>query len=168
MIIKIGQLQAVINSGGNNPSIRLGVENAKNKYAPLLDEPLDFCNIRKIAEEEWFETLEFLNLTNLFYNEQYGLFKKDGDITPISQKHVSIINDAYSQFFNSYPYCKAVKYAMVGIDGRLKKAILTKEDTMACHIKWLHFWINYAINFCSQPVITNLEFLEIEKTGCLQ
>ncbi|GEM_PF-1359924 len=163
MIIKIGQLQTVINSNENNSSIILGVENAKNKYAPLLGEPLDFCNTRKITEQEWFDTLEFLNLTDLFYNEECGLFKKDGDITPISNKHVAHINDAYNRFFNSYPHCKAVKYAMVGIDGRLKKAIPAKEDTMACHIKWLHFWVNYAINFCSQPVITNVEFLEMEK-----
>lgn len=167
MIIKIGQLKTVINPAEKNTSIRLGVENAKNKYAPLLGEPLDFCNIRKISEEEWFETLEFLNLTNLFYDEQYGLFKKDGDITPLNQKHLAIINDVYNKFFHSYPHCKAVKYTMVGVDGRLKEAIPAKEDIMACHIKWLHFWINYAISFCAQPVISNVEFLEMEKTVSL-
>lgn len=168
MIIKIGQLQTAITTAENMNTIRLGVENAMNKYAPLLGEALDFHNVRQIGDEQWFETLEILNLMELFYHEKDGLFTTDGDISPLNSRHFDCISQAHDNFFENHPTCKEMKYAMVGIDGRLSRGLPVKEDLVAGHIRWLRFWIRYAIHFCSKPVIANVEFVEMERIAAIK
>lgn len=161
MTIKIGQLQTFINVGSQDGAIKFGVENTINKYAPFLGETLDFHNSRKVANESWFEAVERLHLTELFYNEQTGLFKNDRDITPLTKEHLSTINHAYDLYFETYPECKPTTYSAIGIDGRLSKALPTRENYIAADIMWLRFWANYAGHYCSKPVISNVEYLYV-------
>lgn len=161
MTIKIGQLQTFISTNSQDSVIKFGVENTVNKYAPFLGGTMDFHNSRKVVNENWFEAVERLHLTELFYNEETGLFKNDRDITPLTKGHLSVINNAYDLYFETYPDCKPRYHTTIGIDGRLSKALPTKEDYIAADIMWLHFWANYAGRYCSKPVISNVEYLYV-------
>ncbi len=163
MIIKIGQLSTAIITVENRPVIRLGVESTINKYAPLLGEPLDFHNVRKIQEEQWLEALAVLQLTDLFYDEKSGLFRKDGDISPLFREHLDQVNHAYEVFSGAYKQYLNTNIASVGVDGKLTQLIPAAEYYIGGHLKWMRFWMDYAIKFCSKPVIANVEYMEVGK-----
>lgn len=161
MTIKIGQLQTFIAADSRENAIKFGVEHTINKYAPFLGETTDFHNCRKVVNENWFEAIERLHLTELFYNEETGLFKNDRDITPLTKEHLSTINYAYDLYFATYPDCKPGNHTAIGIDGRLRNVMPSKEDHIAADIMWLRFWANYASHYCSKPVISNVEYLYV-------
>lgn len=161
MTIKIGQLQTFITAGASEGNIRFGVENTINKYAPLLGETMDFHNTRKVVIESWFEAIDRLHLSELFYNEQNGLFKNDRDITPLTDEHLTIINNAYDFYFETYTACKPGNHSAIGTDGRLLTITPTKEDQIAADIMWLRFWANYARHYFSKPVISNVDYLYV-------
>lgn len=161
MTIKIGQLQTFITAGSKDGSIKFGIENTVNKYAPFLGDSLDFHNTRKVVSEYWYDAVEALQLTELFYNEENGLFKSDSDITPLTREHLSTINTAYNLYFTTYPDCKPGKHTTIGSDGRLCRLTPSKQDIIAGDIMWLRFWINYATRYCSKPVISNVEYLYV-------
>lgn len=161
MTIKIGQLQTFIASGPKDYCIKFGVENTVNKYAPLLGDTLDFHNTRKVVSDYWFDAVDALNLNELFYNDETGLFKTDSNITPLTKKHLAIVNNAYHLYFESNPKCKPGMHTVIGTDGRLNNVKLTKQDYIGGDIMWLSFWINYAISYFSKPVIANVEYLYV-------
>lgn len=164
MKIKIGQLHSFIVTRKHGAVILFGVESTRCSCTTGEKDFPFITNTREIKDEQWFNTLTTLYLTDLFYHEKTGLFRKDADISPLYSEHLMLINNAHDLFFDVYGELIKTEPARVGADGILVQNSHTPEAYMAGEIKWLRFWMHYAVNFCSQPVIANTESIEIGKT----
>lgn len=163
MIIKIGQLETFITLDKKEPCISFGVKEISNPLAAEKGEHACLRNRREIKSELWWEAMEGIQLTDLFYNEENGLFKNDADISPLTQKHLRIMNRAYDFFMLNNEYDKKqMSDSIINNEWTLKRAEPSKEESIKGHISWLNFWMNYAYTYCSKPVIANVNFKSLD------
>lgn len=164
MKIKIGQLQSFIVSNEQVSVIKLRVEKTGCMKQIPGEGFSDLTNCREIEDENWYNSLTVLHLMDMFYHEKEGLFKKDADISPLSSEHLLLVNHAHDLFFDTYKErSKEMPPPIVGMDGRLMQASPNTNKDIAGLIKWMRFWMTYALKYCSKPVIANTEYIELGK-----
>jgi hypothetical protein len=110
----------------------------KNYDAPAFGEVLsDFKNERHPSYTAWNQTLTQTRLGS--WLEEFGLMSgKDGVPKPITKKHVSDVNNAYTSYTSENPEITPC------FDLNDKEAYLAR-------LVWLKYWINWSYENCANP-----------------
>ena len=112
----------------------------EDSYAPAFaeDAATHTTNCRKPKYSEWTSFLRRTGLYDLFMNEDDGLMRKHPGIETLTEKHYTRINEAYLIF-------SAIE------DTSDANAV----DADFVRLKWLRFWVRWALDNCQNPSIYN-------------
>lgn len=110
----------------------------KNDDAPAFGEVLsDYKNERHPSYTAWNQTLRAVGLSS--WLEEFGLMSgKDGVPKPITKKHVSDVNNAYTSYTSENPEITPC------FD-------LSDKEAYLARLVWLKYWINWAYENCANP-----------------
>ena len=102
----------------------------------------------------------------MFYGTEYGskeLVRDDGLIinhpgcVPLTEQHRKEINDAVLRWKAKYPNAEPT-YGQIPPEGALGFSVdkeNPEENAYMCRLVWLHYWVNWALDNCKQPVFAN-------------
>ena len=144
------------------PHISLDAKMFKHDDAPAFGEPTDNESQRWPSYTSWSDFCRFSGLYDLFYgkNEARELTRDDALLhehpgcIPLTEKQRREVNEAYEAFKKKYPNAKPT-YGDIpkgSFDGDPNNP---EENGQMCRLVWLHYWVNWALDNCKQPVFAN-------------
>lgn len=160
--LRIGELEIDFNTDKDCPRIYCSAKGVAHDCAPAYGEPTDKENQRWPSYSSWSEFCRFVGLYDLFYGKNIDrettrddalLYEHPGCI-PLTEKHRLEVNSAYEAFKAKYPSATPT-YGEPQDDMLSYDEENPVENGQMCRLVWLHYWINWALDNCEQPVFQN-------------
>ena len=107
-----------------------------------------------------------VGLFSLFYGKNCSgelirddaLLRNHPGCVPLTERHRKEINEALANFKKVYPNAIAT-YGRPAPEGKMVGFWHDKENPVEngwlCRLVWLHYWVNWALDNCKQPVFAN-------------
>ena len=144
--IVIGEMETENDLMYNTIQITAKLHRLEN--APAFGEPTDCENQRWPSYTAWSDFCDFVGLRRLFYDDDMGLFRPHPGAAPL---HVGIkkqIDKAYDDFMEKYP-------GTTPAFNHENDPDFPDEKYQLCRLEWLKFWVDWALENCKNPIITN-------------
>ncbi len=122
--------------------MEINVRDEKFKDAPADGVPTDHTNKRWPSYAGWEDFCDAVNLRDLFYNEDEGLIAEHPGVKPLTMKHYHAIDEAYNTYAATVPPTVNIHQA-------------TQMPYNVNRLKWLKFWVDWALTNCEKPVFYN-------------
>jgi hypothetical protein len=152
----IGELDRIIEGEGLDIRIVITAKGEEHKDAPAFGEPTDHSNSRWPSYSSWAESMRFVGLYNLMFNEETGLIRNRPGNVYLTQEHKKIVDRAYASFYRKYPNCKAGYSPKINIkEGIFQDPEWPKENVYATRIEWLKYWVDWSLENCEHPIFCN-------------
>jgi len=145
--LTIGELKVFYHQDEDEPRVELSTRISHHDEAPAFGEVSDYTNGRYPSYSVWRDFAESVGLLSLFYGKEErddALLANHPGCVPLTERHRREINEAFVDFKLKYPDAVATYE---------NKNIL--ENGLLCRLVWLHYWVNWALDNCKQPVFVN-------------
>lgn len=145
--LTIGELKVSYYQDEDEPRVELSAESSRHDEAPAFGEISDYTNGRYPSYSAWYDFTRSAGLFSLFYGkeERYdALLANHPGCVPLTEQHRREVNKALVDFKLKYPDAIATYK---------DKSIL--ENGLLCRLVWFHYWVNWALDNCKQPVFEN-------------
>lgn len=137
--------------------ISLTAKSESRDDAPAYGEPTDNSNSRWPSYTSWHNSMEFVGLKDLFFDEdsEYSLLTQHPGCVPLNKHHKKVIDRAYEDFMEKYPDVVA------GYSPKTKDNIMAEdpdwpeENGALVRLEWLKYWVDWALKNCEKPVFAN-------------
>ena len=150
--LKIGQLEKVVDEDYHYDSAK----SFRLENAPAFGEPTDYTNSRWPSYSAWHNFSRFVDLEDLFYNKDTGLIRKHPGCVVLTQEHKKEIDEAYQKFYQKYPDCRPGYSPNINESkGIYEDKSWPEENSYAVRLEWLKFWVDWALENCSESVFYN-------------
>lgn len=129
--------------------VRVSVKRIELDNAPIFenDEMTGNGNSRHPGYVQWSTALEHAGILDLFFNDDTGLMRKHPGCFPIVKSDVDAVKSALEQYKKLYPDATP-RFGTWENPGKAEDAVLAR-------LEWLVFWMDWAVNNCERPAITN-------------
>lgn len=159
--LNIGELKIRYDNDEDCPTIDCDAETFMHDNAPAFGEPTDKTSSRWPSYTAWANFSRFTGLYDLFYgkNEQKettrddALLRSHPGCVPLTEKHRREVNAAYEGFKIKYPNAIPTYGTPKNVFEGDKNN--PEENYQMTRLVWLHYWVNWALDNCKQPVFTN-------------
>ena len=165
--LKIGELVVNYSQDKDDPRCYLSANSFHHNDAPAFGEPTDGTSVRWPSYTSWRIFCRMAGLHAMFYGTEYGsdeLVRDDALIVshpgcvPLTERHRKDINDAMLRWKSKYPDA-APTYGKPAPEGKFlgfwHDEENPEENAYMCRLVWLHYWVNWALDNCKQPVFVN-------------
>lgn len=157
--LRIGQLKTMWHvDDGRESRIRNEAAVANSSDAPRFGEPTDGSNERWPSYTIWKKFSDFVELNEFFYNKVTGVLRHHPGCVPLCIEHKTIVDKAYANFKEKYPDA-------VGGYSTINKGkpfyeweedpTWPIENEYLARLEWLKFWMDWALENCTEPVFEN-------------
>lgn len=167
--LRIGVLEIEYANDEDEPKINLSARGESHPDAPAFGEPTDNENQRRPSYSSWSNFAMYAGLYELFFgvNEKEEQTRDDALIqehpgcVPLTERHRREINAALTAWKEKYPnatptYGKPVPDNLNATDKiRWVDSDNPRENWEMTRLVWLHYWVNWALDNCKQPVFEN-------------
>lgn len=126
-------------------------ETIKLENAPAFGEYGDYTNERYTHNSLWLKFSEFVNIKDMFYNENEKLVGKEIGYLKLTHSFLEELRKRIKVFKGKYPDAEAT-YGDNNLRS-LNDFSTPVENLFLCRLVWLEFWINYAIENSENPAI---------------
>lgn len=123
----------------------LDVEGQEHPEAPNYpnDECSQKCNFRCPSYTTWHKVVRELDIEELFYDKEEGLFREHPGVVGLTKEHLEVITEAVKAYKVKYPDAKPAMGT-------------TDEDSILLRGIWLEWWVRYSItNYGELAAIAN-------------
>lgn len=141
--LKIGQ--AITYTDPETGVERIDCEKVFMEDAPAFGEVTDHTNVRMPSYSAWEDLAIASGLYDFFFDPGYGLLNTPDGVTVLSIVHKTAIDLACADYAQKHPTLFSVK----------NEASLSVEDYHFERLRWLKFWIDWALKNCSSAVFVN-------------
>ena len=124
-------------------AVWIDVEPKRLEEAPAFGEPTDYTNSRWPSYTAWSRFCSATDLNELFYVEYDGLFSSHPGVKLLTKEHKQVIDEAYEKYKKKHPEA---------VPGDWKE---TDAEGWFGRLTWLKFWVDWALENCTVPVIRN-------------
>ena len=165
--LRIGELQIEYIQEDDEPRIDVSAKGFHHDDAPSFGEPTDGESQCWPSYSSWHEFCEFVGLYSLFYgtNQRRGerirddyLIQEHPGCVPLTERHRKEINKALGDFKEAHPNATPT-YGKPCPEGENPLMWEDKdnpnENAWMVRLVWLHYWVNWALDNCKQPVFQN-------------
>ncbi len=157
--LKIGQLKTCWHiDDGRESRIKLEAEHASSPDAPAYGELTDNSNQRWPSYTVWAKFSRFVDLYEFFYDKSVGVLREHPGCVPLCIEHKTIVDKAYAKFKEKYPNAVA-GYSSINEGKSLFEweddPNWPEENEYLVRLEWLKFWIDWALENCTEPVFEN-------------
>ena len=165
--LRIGELQVSYENDESEPRIALTARPESHDDAPAFGEPTDHSNQRWPSYTAWAEFARDFGLYSLFYGTEVGgkyqvrddaLIAQHPGCVPLTERHRREINAALGAFKERHPDATP-KFGRPPPEGvhpfMWEDPDNPEENGKMTRIVWLAYWVNWALDNCSQPVFEN-------------
>jgi hypothetical protein len=166
--LTIGELKVRYDQDNDCPEISLTAKGFCHDEAPAFGEISDYTSSRYPSYSAWSDFSMSVGLASLFYgkdnNGRGELIRDDALLVnhpgcvPLTEQHRKEVNEALANFKKVYPNAIAT-YGRPAPEGKSAAFWDDKENPVEngwlCRLVWLHYWVNWALDNCSQPVFEN-------------
>lgn len=118
-------------------------ESERHANAPAFEEFTDYTNERWSSYTAWYNFCESVGLTHVMYNSSGNMRGNHPGAFPINKEFKQEIDAAMERLVSKYPKARATYDTG------------TDEDGAMCHLTWLQYWTNWALENCESPVFVN-------------
>lgn len=134
--LEIGDLEVHYCNNIKKPRVELHAEKVEIDLS-LLDETLEPYRLERSVGNycfapyaQWHGFCDHVGLSGLFFDKERedNLLVEHSGCVPLTEKHRSEINEAFEKRNKGHPII---------------------------HLVWLHYWVNWALDNCKQPVFVN-------------
>lgn len=143
--LKIGQ--AVTRFDSERGRERIDCEKVYLSDAPAFGEITDHTNIRLPSYSSWEDFAKEVGLYEFFYDRDQGLLNGSDGVSPLTGTHKDAINQACASYLERHPSVFSGK----------SKDSLSEEDFHFERLRWLKFWIEWALESCDEPIFVNYQ-----------
>lgn len=165
--LRIGELVVEYYQDEDEPRISVGAKGFSHHAAPAFGEPTDHESERWPSYSTWSDFAEGAGLYTMFFGKYRGssqLVRDDALLVshpgcvPLTEAHRREVNAALAAWKIKYPNAVPTfgrpapdgEDAMLWVDDENPK-----ENGQMTRLVWLHYWVNWALDNCKQPVFEN-------------
>lgn len=162
--LRIGELEITYCNDESEPRIDLDARGEWHENAPSYGEPTDKENQRWPSYSGWNNFCKYFGLSELFYGKnERGEWSRDDALisehpgcVPLTERHRREINATLEAHKIKYPNAIPT-YGKPAPFGKMTWEDLDNppENYQLCRLIWLHYWVNWALDNCKQPVFYN-------------
>ena len=124
-------------------------EVASNPSAPAFGEPTDYKSARCPSYSMWEDFVEYVGLKSLFFGKEVGQSEvtrgdhliREESVVPLTEQHRLEVNAAFEAYQAKHP----------GANPTFEVGSTESNRHMA-RLVWLHYWVNWALDNCKNPV----------------
>lgn len=153
--LTIGEMNIEYNNDDDCPQVRPRAMGEGHEGAPSFGEPTDCTNSRWPSYGSWSDSMTFIGLEGMFYdtkNRDDSILQDHPGCIPLTQKHRKEVNAAMVEYKIKYPNAIPTYGNPKGWD---EDPDNPDENSYMTRLVWLHYWINWAMDNCKQPVFEN-------------
>lgn len=143
--LKIGQ--AVTRFDSEIGRERVDCEKVFLSDAPAFGEITDHSNVRLPSYSSWEIFAEEVGLYDFFYDREQGLLNGWEGVVPLTGAHKAAIDHACVAYLERHPAVFSVK----------TEDSLGEEDFHFGRLRWLKFWVEWALESCDTPIFLNCQ-----------
>lgn len=165
--LRIGELVVMYHQDEDEPRIELVAEGVRHDAAPAFGEPTDHENQRWPSYSSWADFARDAGIHSLFFGkDQDGskwvrnddLLSQHPGCVPLTERHRREVNDALAEWKRKYPDATPT-YGKPAPEGTHPLMWADpdnpEENGKMVRLVWLHYWVNWALDNCKQPVFQN-------------
>lgn len=125
----------------------LSANGFSHETAPAYGDPTDHTSSRWPSYSAWADFCRFSGLHDLFFGKSTrddSILQSHSGCIPLTEKHRKEKNSAFEAYKIKYPNSMPI----MGDEQ-------SEENYQLCRLTWLHYWVNWALDNCKQPVFEN-------------
>ena len=165
--LRIGELVVEYVQDEEYPEISLTAKGFYHDDAPSFGEPTDGESQRWPSYSTWSDFTKDAGLYAMFFGTEFGskqlvrddaLLRNHPGCVPLTEAHRRDVNTALAAWKIKYPNATPTfgKSAPEGEDSMFwVDESNPDENGKMTRLIWLHYWVNWALDNCKQPVFQN-------------
>jgi|TARA_R110000851_G_scaffold305841_1_gene464003 hypothetical protein len=165
--LKIGDLVVDYDQDEDYPNVSLTAKGFAHDGAPAFGEPTDHTSERWPSYSGWSEFTQKAGIYTMFYGKEHGSMELSRDdallrhhpgCVPLTECHRREVNAALAAWKVKYPDATPT-FGKPAPEGERNFFWVDEdnpeENSQMTRLVWLHYWINWALDNCEQPVFEN-------------
>jgi len=149
--ITIGELTHVTEDGETFPD----VDDIELPEAPAYPNDINQRkNVRWPSYTVWSDFTRDVGLHDLFFNKTTGLMREHPGCFSLTGDHAWQIRQAWVNYESRYPQANP-RFAVIDYRTTVVTDPATAEDATLARLMWLDWWVRWALDHCTNPVIHN-------------
>ena len=165
--LRIGELVIEYDQDEDEPRISVEAKGFRHDEAPAFGEPTDHESQRWPSYTSWSDFARDSGLYSMFYGKNHGgseiirddaLIAQHPGCVPLTERHRREVNAALDAWRVRYPNAVPTfgRPAPEGEDWLMwSDPDNPEENGKMTRLVWLHYWVNWALDNCKQPVFQN-------------